>query len=186
MRRLIVSFGLVLFFGQLFAQDNLGQFSNAELFITRPNRNYIESFEIYKPGKQFQNPYRRLDFIFMKYKDLDNDSIIYGIRLVCLTDYLSKDTKTYNSILDMDEIDSLIKWIKFSKEKASELVEYQTISHVTKKGLLMFGIFNEKGKLYFRLTNNKYDFGTAIFFDLSVLDNFLAFLEEVKTKQISK
>ena len=181
MKKLIVLFSAILFLGQLSAQEDR-QFSNVELFITKPGRNYLESVEIYKPGKQIQSPYRRLDFMYVKYKDLDNDSVMYGIRLLCITDYLTNQNRIYNSILDSDEIDPLIKWIKYAREKASTLVEYQTISYVSKKGLLMFSVFSENKKVYFRLTNNKYYFSTAIFFDMVVLDNFLTFLEEIKVK----
>ena len=181
MKKIIVLISLVLFLGQLCAEEET-QISNAELFITKPGRNYLENVEIYKPGKQIQSPYRRLDFMYVKYKDLDNDSVLYGIRLICITDYLTNQNRIYNSILDTDEIDPLIKWIKYAQEKASTLVEYQTISHVSKKGLLMFGIFKENKKVYFRLTNNKYQFSTAIFFDMAVLDDLMTFLEEIKAK----
>ena len=179
--------GAILLIGQLFAQENRQAYSNVELFITEPGRSYSESFEIYKKGKNFQSPFRKLNFVLVKYKDLDNDSVMYGVRLFCIHNYPSSSNsspnyKILNSVFDIGEIESLISWIKLAQGKVPEIIENQTISYVLEKGPLMFGVFKERKKVYFRITFNKYDFSSAIFFNISVLDSFLVFLEEVQSK----
>lgn len=168
---------LILITSNLFAQS-VNTLTDTEYFITQAG-SILETNLLYKSGKQYQNPYRKIDFSLSEYTNLDNDSVIKGIKLLCITDYLTKQTRSYYSFLDVTEINKLLDWI-VTVEQTPLLKNNQAIYYIPTKGKLMLSVINSNGKKQFQYFYNKYDYSTAVNFNMEVIQSLQDFLFETK------
>jgi len=160
----------------MFAQ-NVESITNIETFITQSGSK-LETILLHKNSKQYQNPYRKIDFSLIQITNIVNDSIMHGIKLMCITDYLTKQTRVYYSFLDFNEINSLLDWIETVK-RTPLLKQDQAFYFIPKKGKCMFCIINNNDRKYFQFIQNKNDLSTAVYFDMEVFNIFEEFLNNV-------
>lgn len=179
MKTIYLFIGFIFLTSFTFAQEK-NVITDIERFITQPG-SILETNLLHKNGKQYQNPYRKIDFSLAEYANMTNDSVIKGIKLMCITDYITNQTRIYYSFIDIAELDRLLNWIETAK-KTPLLKKDQAIYFIPEKGKLMLGVIKSDGKKYFQYFNNKYDYSTSVHFDMDVLHSFQEFLNKVDEK----
>lgn len=178
MKKYFILFTICIITSSLSAQEGDAYTNIENLFNSHGT--IKESNIFYKEGKNYQNPFRRIDFSYAKYEKLEDNTIVYGIKLACITDYLTKQNRLFYIYLDTDEVSKFILWLKDMQSKIPELSEFERTYYVPIKGSSMFAVFKENDKNYIQFVPNKHDLSTAVSFDFKVLEDLLYFLGEVK------
>ena len=88
MKKYFILFCIYIITSNLSAQES-DQYTNVENLFNSPGT-IKESNIFYKAGKNYQNPFRRIDFSYAKYEKLEDEIIVYGVKLACITDYITK------------------------------------------------------------------------------------------------
>lgn len=181
MKKIFTLIIIYLIASNLYAQGS-DQYTNIEKLFNSPGI-IKESNIFYKEGKNYQNPFRRIDFSYNKYENLEDSTIVYGVKLACITDYLTKQNRLFYIYLHTDEVDKFIHWLKDMQSKTPELSQYERMYYVPSKGSSMYAVFKENNKNYIQFIPNKHDLSTAVSFDFKVLEDLLYFLVEVKKEE---